>query len=158
MRNDKLLNYFIPLLIFPLLSWSMRASAHGVQIQYRQVQAIEIKAAYDDGKPMANAQVVIYAPDDPATPWIKGTTDQEGRFTFVPDPSVSGNWDVKVRQSGHGNLIAIPLGKNATVTQVGSSSSFSAGYTRLQKAVMAAAGVWGFVGTALFFSQRKVEQ
>ena len=133
--------------------------AHGANIEYRQTSAITIEAKYDDGTPMANAQVVIYAPSDRATPWLKGTTDESGNFTFVPatDAGNVGDWDIKVRQSGHGDITSIPItgdldGGDAADTQLSSDGD---GYTSAQKAVMAAAGVWGFIGTALFFSRSK---
>lgn len=83
--------------------------AHGAKIDYRQTSAIIIRATFDDGTPIANAQAIVYSPKDPDTPWVKGTTDESGKFTFVPESGLSGNWDVKVRQSGHGKIISIPL-------------------------------------------------
>ena len=150
--------FLLTLVIFPILIWSVKALAHGTNIQYRQTQAIEIKATYDDDMPMANAQVVVYTPGDPASPWIQGKTDDKGYFIFIPDYFQSGNWEVKVRQSGHGGIISIPLTSSTNPDFNTKTSSGGAGYTSLQKLVMAAVGVWGFVGTALFFSRRKVEQ
>ncbi|MFP4007616.1 MAG: carboxypeptidase-like regulatory domain-containing protein [Spirulinaceae cyanobacterium] len=151
------------LLFCTVLGLSPKALAHGANISYQQTQAIEIQAQYDGGTPMDNAQVTVYAPDDPATPWLKGTTDEEGKFTFSPDPTLTGNWDIKVRQAGHGDLVSIPFegntssdgGENNTVQIATASTPMNSGYTPLQKAVMAAVGVWGCVGTALFFARRK---
>jgi nickel transport protein len=124
------------------------AFAHGAKIEYTISMAVEIRAAYDTGEPMAGGQVAVYAPDDPSAPWLTGVCDEEGRFTFVPDPSKPGTWDVQVRQSGHGDMVHIPIGED--VAMVGST-----GYTTLQIVLMGACVVWGFVGTALFFSRRK---
>jgi nickel transport protein len=137
--------------------------AHGVAIEHRRTSAIEIRATYDSGEPMANAQVTVYAPDDPSTPWLKGTTTEEGTFVFVPDPDLTGDWDVKVRQSGHGDLVSIPVEKTeATATsdeQAQASNSWRGGnYTPLQKLMMAALGIWGFIGTALFFARNQSEK
>ena len=131
--------------------------AHGADIQYSETSAITIQANYDDGTPMKSAQVVIYAPSDRATPWLKGTTDEQGQFSFVPDRQINGDWDVKVRQAGHGDITSIPvregqLGSDTTQVQSMSSDS-SHGYTNLQKLIMAATGIWGFIGTALFFAR-----
>ncbi|MEC4985688.1 MAG: carboxypeptidase-like regulatory domain-containing protein [Oscillatoria sp. PMC 1068.18] len=151
------LKYLIPLLYLPILSWSTKALSHGANIQYRQTEALQIKALYDDGKPMANAQVTVYSPDDPATPWLTGTTNNEGEFTFAPDLEKVGNWEVKVRQAGHGDITTIPVGESTLTNQ--SEEQFSltqnGNYTPLQKAVMAVVGLWGFIGTALFFSRKK---
>ncbi len=150
--------YFFLSLLF-LAALPQKAFAHGASIQYRETSAIALTANYDDGKPMANAQVVIYAPSDRATPWLKGTTDEGGNFTFVPDsdPKNVGNWDIKVRQAGHGDITSIPVtgGKLAEDVSETKFSSTGADYTPSQKIVMAATGIWGFVGTALFFSRSK---
>lgn len=144
----------LSLLILPVLSET--ASAHGAKIQYSQTSAITIQAKYDDGKAMKQAQVVIYAPSDRAIPWLKGRTNKQGQFSFVPDPAIAGNWDVKVRQSGHGDITSILLNQGklaADPPQIQSMPSNSGGYTNLQKLVMATTGIWGFIGTALFFSR-----
>lgn len=156
-----MIRFYITLILLTLLSVPEKVLAHGANIQYRETSAIAIQAKYDDGTPMANAQVVIYAPSDRATPWLKGETDSQGNFSFVPDtdPQNAGDWDIKVRQSGHGDITSIPIGKststNVSQTQVTSSG---AGYSAAQKAVMAAAVGWGFVGTALFFARSKSDK
>lgn len=137
-----------------------KAFAHGANIEYRKSSAITIQAKYDDGQPMGNAQVTVYAPKDPATPWLKGTTDDQGNFSFIPEvtPENSGNWDVKVRHSGHGNITSIPLAAEELATNAPLHLlSATGGYSPSQKIVMAAAVGWGFVGTALFFSRSKSE-
>ena len=143
--------------LLALIAVPEKILAHGANIEYRQTPAITIEAKYDDGTPMANAQVVIYAPSDRATPWLKGTTNDAGNFSFVPDTTKEniGDWDIKVRQAGHGDITSIPISgerENAADTQL---SSTGARYTPSQKVFMAAAGVWGFIGTALFFSRSK---
>ena len=147
-------------LLFSLLLLSFspsKALAHGANIEYQKTSAVTIRATYDDGSPMEKAQVVIYAPSDRVTPWLKGTTDESGNFTFVADATTGGNWDVKIRQAGHGDIVSIPVkdGKIADNTTQTQLSSVSNSYTPMQKIVMAAAGIWGFVGTALFFSRFK---
>jgi len=134
---------FILGLVLPI-----KAYAHGAKIEYTVDIAIEIVAAYDNGQPMAGAQVVVYAPDDPSTPWLTGVCDDEGRFSFTPDTSKPGTWDIQVRQAGHGDIVHIPIGKDIAVT------GGAGGYTPLQIALMAACVIWGSVGTALYFSRR----
>lgn len=134
--------------------------AHGARIDYQQTSAIVIRATYDDGTPMAQAQAVVYAPDDPTEPWLKGMTNEAGEFSFVPDADLAGNWDVKVRQSGHGDIISIPLDSGGIAPEETSAMSSDAnlaktsGYSTGQKLLMAIAGVWGFIGTALFFARK----
>jgi nickel transport protein len=125
------------------------AFAHGARIEYTIGMTVQIQASYDTGEPMAGGQVVVYAPDDPTTPWLTGACDDEGRFTFTPDPDKPGTWDVQVRQAGHGDIVHIPIGE-------GGASSGSTGYTTAQIVLMGACVAWGFVGTALYFSRKRV--
>ena len=140
------------MLLLGTLGQAGSAIAHGVEMQYQTTQAITIQAKYDTGAPFANAQVTIYAPADDS-PWVKGTTDGEGRFTFTPDSTKPGTWQVKVRSAGHGNILNIPI--NASQSTTGAQASTNTGYTSLQKGVMVASVVWGAIGTALFFRGRK---
>ena len=131
------------------LGLPVEAYAHGAKIEYTVNMTIDILAVYDNGEPMAGAQVVVYAPDDPSIPWLTGVCDDEGRFSFVPDTSKPGSWDVQVRQAGHGDIAHIPIGE----ATVGTGST--GGYTPLQIVLMAACVVWGSVGTALYFSRKR---
>lgn len=151
-----------PLILVSVFSWPIRASAHGVRIEAKNTQAIEIYAQYDNGEPMSNTQVTVYAPQDPATPWLQGTSDERGKFVFVPDNSQAGNWAVQVRKAGHGNMINITLSEGAAgsdsreaITNFSTSNNSNRSYTATQKMLMGAAIIWGFVGTALFFSRGK---
>ncbi|MGB3694329.1 MAG: carboxypeptidase-like regulatory domain-containing protein [Spirulinaceae cyanobacterium] len=151
--------YLLPFFCISLLPWSTKAIAHGSKIDYREAKTIEIQATYDNNEPMANAQVVIYSPEDPAKPWSKGTTDEEGRFSFTPDTEQQGDWDIKVRQAGHGSIVSIPIDEEGITTSV-TSNSWATGasdYTPLQKALLGVTSAWGFVGTALFFARRKTQ-
>ncbi|MFO7576139.1 MAG: hypothetical protein R6W66_00265, partial [Pelovirga sp.] len=71
--------------------------AHGARLEYQRATAITLVARYDTGMPMAGAQLTVYAPDRPTVPWLTGTCDADGRFSFVPDPQLVGNWSVQAR-------------------------------------------------------------
>jgi nickel transport protein len=137
----------LPLTLLLSLGLTVTVFAHGAKIEYTISLAVEVVAAYDTGEPMSGGQVTVYAPNDPATPWLTGVCDEEGRFTFTPDPDQPGTWDVQVRQAGHGDMIHIPIGEDVALTG-------GSGYTPLQMVLMGACVVWGFVGTTLFFSRR----
>lgn len=143
--------FIIPIVFLLILGLilPMTAYAHGAKIEYTVSMTIEIVAMYDNGEPMAGAQVVIYAPADPSVAWLTEVCDDEGRFTFTPDVSKPGIWDVQVRQAGHGDMVHIPVGEDMVTT------SGIGGYTVLQIVFMAACVVWGFVGMAFYFSRRK---
>jgi len=156
----------VPIFIVSVFGWSPRAGAHGVKIEYQATQAIEIQAKYDTGKPMSNAQVTVYAPEQPSIPWLTGTTDKNGNFAFAPTSSKPGTWTVKVRQVSHGDIINIAVveAKDQVPTDVTPEvednnpknqqliiQSTTRAFTPLQTILMGVSGVWGFIGTALFF-------
>lgn len=143
--KKKLALLFAALLI---LGTTGTALAHGAKIEYTLSTAVELVATYDTGEPLAGGQVTVYAPDDPTTPWLTDVCDDEGRFIFTPNPDKPGTWDVQVRQAGHGDIVHIPIGSGAV-------SSGGGGFSPVQIVLMSACVVWGFVGTALFFSRRK---
>ncbi|MDX2230029.1 MAG: carboxypeptidase regulatory-like domain-containing protein [Leptolyngbyaceae cyanobacterium bins.349] len=144
---------WVPVVLVSVGGQIEAAIAHGVDMQYQTTQAISVQAKYDTGTPLANAQVTVYAPDSDA-PWLKGTTDDRGTFTFTPDLSKPGTWQVKARLAGHGDVLNVPVGTSDTA-QATATTSGGTGYTPLQKGVMAASIIWGAMGTALFFLGRK---
>lgn len=133
------------------LGLSQAVLSHGAHIGYQETSAIVIKATYDDGTPMIAAQTTVYSPEDPTSPWLKGLTDNSGQFIFVPDPKQTGNWEVKVRQSGHGSIVSIALTEGNLDSD---QNPLLGGYSWGQKWLMAIAISWGFVGTALYFSRK----
>jgi nickel transport protein len=148
MKKWKALAVLVGVLVLSLVL-PAQALAHGVNIEYSSDVEIVIVAKYDTGTPMAGAQVTVYAPDDPTTPWLTGVCDDEGRFSFTPDTSKPGIWDVQVRLAGHGGIVHIPVGEGAA------SSGGVGGYSWLQIAIMAVCVFWGSIGTALYFRRRR---
>ncbi|MBN1189419.1 MAG: carboxypeptidase regulatory-like domain-containing protein [Dehalococcoidales bacterium] len=138
--------FIAALVLFP--GFASPAFAHGAKIEYTIGMSVDIVAMYDSGEPMGGAQVAVYAPGDPSHPWLTGVCDDQGRFSFTPDTSLPGTWDVQVRQAGHGDITHIPVG-------AGSDGSSEGGNTPLQIVLMSLCVVWGCIGTALFFMRRK---
>ncbi|HEY9888969.1 MAG TPA: hypothetical protein V6D02_11255, partial [Candidatus Obscuribacterales bacterium] len=122
------------------------ALAHGAHIQTRTTEAVEIQATYDTGEPMVAGQVQVFAPDDPQTPVMTGVTNEVGQFVFVPDRP--GNWEVSVRQAGHGDIAVVAV---TAAGRISSEFATGAGLTLPQRVLVAAAVTWGCVGTALYF-------
>lgn len=149
----------IPLLLAGIAGTGERAIAHGANIDYTRTEAIKIHAQYESGEPMANSSVTVYAPDDPAQPWLQGETDDNGNFVFVPDFEQAGDWAVRVRQAGHGNILNISIEDGARPRGSAASSDTISGstgnYNPIRRWVAIFAVVWGFVGTALFFARSK---
>jgi len=132
-----------------LVAWpAIPTYAHGVDITYGNTSAIQLTAKFDTGEPINGGDVVIYAPNEPAKPWGTGKCDENGSFTFTPDPALQGTWDVQVRQAGHGGMVHIPVAGSAI-------QPVSTGFTTAQVVIMSASVIWGLVGTALYFSRRK---
>ncbi|MFE4106732.1 carboxypeptidase regulatory-like domain-containing protein [Almyronema epifaneia] len=100
-------NYFVPLLAEP------NDSARAVEssVSGDAASTLVLESTFGDGSPFVGAEVTVYAPNDPETPWGVGTTDESGQFAFVPDESMPGNWTVKIRQEGHGDIVTIPVGE-----------------------------------------------
>ncbi|URR35422.1 DUF4198 domain-containing protein [Thermosynechococcus sp. HN-54] len=141
-----------------------KALAHGVDLRYQPQQVIRITARYDSGQPMADARVQVFAPDRPQTPAMTGTTNAQGEFQFVPDRP--GQWQVQVRQAGHGGLLTIPVatsGQGTTEAAIAVAPKTPATvslsqYTPAQITVMVLAVLWGAIGTACFaWSRRRVQ-
>lgn len=125
------------------------AGAHGVDLTVETVSGVAVTAAYSTGEPLAGAQVSVFSPEDPASPWLTGACDESGRFFFIPDYNLPGIWDIQVRQAGHGGLTRVEVG------QEGIAPPATTGLSTMQKALVTLSTIWGFVGTALFFSRRK---
>ncbi|TVQ10200.1 MAG: carboxypeptidase regulatory-like domain-containing protein [Leptolyngbya sp. DLM2.Bin27] len=152
-----------------LAGYGLPVLAHGVVLEHRQVSSVEVLAQFDTGEPMANAQVLVYAPDEPNEAWQQGTTDDQGRFSFVPDADQPGSWEVMVRQAGHGAIATIPVsgsseagadngaGETATTTEPPASSAISpsTNLSPVQRGITIGSVIWGFIGTALFFARGK---
>lgn len=212
-----------PLVQFCIVGWLLVSAVsvfgHGVTLESSiddTTGDVTVRAAFDTGEVFDEAQVAVFAPDDLINPWLTGVTDSEGIFTFSPDYTIEGVWDVQVRKAGHGGLLHITLdasmappeaaaadsgaqpvadaetastiqlsagseivitgdarfevsgdiiistdggatgttltAANSTPTQ---SDPLGNGFTPTQIVIMSISVIWGFVGTALYFAQRR---
>ncbi|MCM1984276.1 carboxypeptidase regulatory-like domain-containing protein [Lyngbya confervoides] len=128
---------------------SPAVQAHGAKLQTRTRLTVEVQATYDSGDPMKAAQVQVYSPQNPDSPYLKGTTDSQGVYRFVPPES--GNWEVAVRQAGHGDITVIPVDLE-TSTVVDPSTDQLIVWQRM---IIIGSVIWGCVGTALYFRRRQ---
>ena len=64
--------------------------------------------ATSDGKPMANAEVRVFAPGDPTKPVLTGHTDTDGKFVFEADRD--GFWSAEARDADRVARIMIRVG------------------------------------------------
>ncbi|MBT9317790.1 carboxypeptidase-like regulatory domain-containing protein [Leptothoe spongobia] len=126
-------------------------------------RTFSVQASYSSGEPIAMAQVVVYSPENPDQPWTTGQTNEAGEFDFSPD--MVGDWEVVIRQAGHGTTVNVPVSTTAiapidpqptdspTATLVSTSDPLTT--SPLQRWVSAGAALWGLIGTVLFFSRGK---
>jgi len=61
-----------------------------------------------DGKPMANAEVRVFAPGDPRTPVETGRTDADGKYVFAADRD--GIWSAEARTTNEVARVMIRVG------------------------------------------------
>lgn len=127
---------------------------HAALLDAETTTAIRLQARYDTGEPMAGAQVIVFAPDNPTEAWRRGATDAEGRYLFAPDIDMPGRWTVQVRQAGHGAVAHVDVGgaaADAGPPSVVATTAQSGEHGLLRQAVMSALVAWGALGTALYF-------
>ncbi|MEM9484306.1 MAG: carboxypeptidase-like regulatory domain-containing protein [Cyanobacteria bacterium P01_F01_bin.116] len=133
-----------------LLLCSPPGWAHGAIATVTRTFLVE--ANYSSGEPMALAQVIVYSPGNSENPWTTGQTNEAGEFEFSPD--AAGNWEVVIRQAGHGTTVSVPVA-TATETAPKGTASLVAQPSPLHRWASAGAALWGLIGTVLFFSRGK---
>jgi len=92
--------------------------------------------ATQDGKPMANAEVLVFAPGDSKTPVITGHTDAEGKFVFEADRD--GFWSAEAHAADQVARVMIRVGGEAQQSQTRISPLFVIGAL----AVLLAVAIW----------------
>ena len=72
---------------------------------------VEVQFATPDGKPMANAEVRVFAPGEPIKPYTTGRTGADGKFEFGADRD--GFWSAEARTGAEVARVSIRVGGNA---------------------------------------------
>ena len=93
------------------------AHAHAITTDYRllfeqpdQPSQLEIQSSFSEIEAFPNAPVLVYSPENPDEPWMIGRTDENGKFTFEPEPGVTGIWSVEIGEDSHWDQLYIPVG------------------------------------------------
>jgi len=68
---------------------------------------VEVTLAGQDGKPMARAEVRVFAPDDLNRPVTTGKTDSDGKFYFSADRD--GFWTAEARRGGEVARVSVKV-------------------------------------------------
>jgi nickel transport protein len=76
---------------------------------------VTVQFATQDGKPLANADVQVFAPGDAKTPVITGRTDAEGKFVFAADQD--GFWSAEAKGANQVARLMIRVGGESQTSQ-----------------------------------------
>ena len=76
-----------------LIAALMPGPAAALDLFARHQVSVEFASA--DGKPLADAEVLVFAPGKPNIPVLTGRTDKEGKFAFPADED--GFWTAEAR-------------------------------------------------------------
>lgn len=135
-------------LTFLLLLATAPLFGHGTQYELLDGGVIGVRAAFDNGQPMAEATVLVFAPGQ-GEPEMTTRTDRRGVVCFAPNRP--GTWVLQVRaEGGHGMRINLEVEESL----LAGAEEGSGGFSIWQKLLMAACVAWGFLATALFFRSR----
>jgi len=69
---------------------------------------VTVQFASPDGKPLADAEVRVFAPGNPQHPAVTGRTDAHGKFEFPAD--ADGFWSAEARSGGEIARIMVRVG------------------------------------------------
>jgi len=97
---------------FPAQAW-----AHQVETFYTLDNQLEFQSRFSSGEPFVGATVTIHAPNNPDQAWLTTTTDSEGRFSFLPDESIPGDWEVAIEDDtqSHADYWTVPVGDKGII-------------------------------------------
>lgn len=104
----KKLIFTLPLLL-GVLGMQSKSIAHTMFTNYLLNDELEFQSTYSTDEVAANAEVYVYAPNNFDEPWLEARTDEEGRFSFLPDTSIPGDWEVQIIDEGHGEVLIVPV-------------------------------------------------
>jgi nickel transport protein len=99
------------LLSLALVGFPSQAWAHQVETNYMLGSQLQFQSRFSTGEPFAGARVTIYAPTQPDQPWQTLTTDSQGQFSFLPDRTIVGNWEVRIEDEdqSHADYWTVPV-------------------------------------------------
>lgn len=69
---------------------------------------VTVEFATSDGKPIADAEVRVFAPGEPSRPALVGRTDSAGKFEFSAD--TDGLWSAEAHAAGEIARVTIRVG------------------------------------------------
>jgi hypothetical protein len=98
--------------IAAIVAASVLAAVPANALDLLATHEVTAQFATADGKPMAGAEVRVFAPGAPQTPIATGRTDAAGKFVFGADRD--GMWSAEARTSGQIARIMIRVGSGSS--------------------------------------------
>ena len=98
--------------IAAIVAASVLAAVPADALDLLATHEVTAQFATADGKPMADAEVRVFAPGAPQTPVATGRTDAAGKFVFGADRD--GMWSAEARTSGQIARIMIRVGSRSS--------------------------------------------
>ncbi len=101
----------ITLFLGPVAALSLLAVPPAGALDLFATHEVTAQFATPDGKPMANAEVRVFAPEDPNKVALTGRTNAEGKFVF--DADRDGFWSAEARSADYVTRVMIRVGGEA---------------------------------------------
>jgi nickel transport protein len=97
---------FVFVVVFILTT--MLVPAYAVAFDLFATHEVTVQFATQDGKPLANAEVQVFAPGAAKTPAVTGRTNAEGKFVFAADQD--GFWSAEAKGADQFARVMIRVG------------------------------------------------
>ena len=106
---------FAFVVVFTLTTALLLAPSSSVAFDLFATHEVTVQFATQDGKPLANAEVQVFAPGDAKTAVITGRTDAEGKFVFAADQD--GFWSAEAKGADQLARVMIRVGGESQTSQ-----------------------------------------
>ena len=112
---------FAFVVVFALTTALLLAPSPSVAFDLFATHEVTVQFATQDGKPLANAEVQVFAPGDAKTPVITGRTDAEGKFVFEADQD--GFWSAEAKGADQLARVMIRVGGESCAGNISGSET-----------------------------------
>jgi hypothetical protein len=106
---------FAFVVVFTLTTALLLAASRSVAFDLFATHEVTVQFATQDGKPLANAEVQVFAPGDAKTAVITGRTDAQGKFAFEADQD--GFWSAEAKGADQVARVMIRVGGESQTSQ-----------------------------------------
>jgi hypothetical protein len=88
--------------------WPLSAAGPAAAVDLFARHTVTVQFATADGKPMADAEVRVFAPGRPSQPALTGHTDSTGKFEFAAD--IDGLWSAEAHGTSEIARVTVRVG------------------------------------------------